>query len=61
MNENTTSKEAYGSQNETTSAEGHAPWQLEKDTEGLDNSSKSSASGSEEEEQPSEGCGCKYF
>lgn len=72
MNENTSSNKAYGSENQTHTTEGHAQWQLEKDTEGLDNSSKSATSdsetahsetaGSEEEkESSSSGCGCKYF
>ena len=50
----------------------HAPWELEKQTEGLDDAPKKSATsgsketkGSEEGEkgkkESSGGCGCKYF
>lgn len=68
MNENNAKKNVQASKNETHAAETHAPWQLEKDTEGLDAPKKSATSGSEEskegkesKKESSEGCGCKYF
>jgi hypothetical protein len=65
MNDNSSSKKTQDSKKETFVA--HAPWQLEKDTEGLDNPSQSATSGStsgskeEEKENESSGCACKYF
>ncbi len=50
MNDTTLPNQTQGSENETHAAETHAPWQLEKDTEGLDAPQQSETSGTEEEE-----------
>lgn len=59
-NNNNKNNNVSGKQASST-AEHHAPWQLEKDTEGLDKKSQAPSSESKEEDQSSQGCGCKYF